>query len=215
MPIQTLIRTDASEVQDELGRHGLSHAAMENIAIIWGTEMRSGNPHLPRVAPPFNAWARSTEAVRNYAAAAGFVNDYAGGVELCVHRTTRVGLVVCAGSAGTGDPLRSPTTKHPRGTRSREVLLAQTVFPFVPDGRPDVGPRYDTWIVLLALRGGVVHSELSLPATVSRRGRVGVWRARFLLRPVDLNAPMFSREHHSREPGGASDEIDVPVTPRP
>jgi hypothetical protein len=216
MPIQTVLRTEASEVERRLRPYGLSHGAMEHLAIVWGTEMRSGNKHLPRVAPAFNAWARGTETLRNHAADAGFVADYAGGVELCVNKAAGLALVLCAGSAGTGDPLsRHPHTKHPRGARSREVLLAQTAFPYLPDARPDDGLRYETWIALLALRGGVVYAELSLPATVSERGHVGTWRERNFLPPVDLNAPMFRREQRSADPSSeASDEIDVPVKPR-
>jgi hypothetical protein len=212
MAIATALWTDPSDIERELDTLGFSVSAMRDIGLVWGGAMRSGTRHLPRTFPATAAWAHSTSRLRDHGVRSGYTAEFDRGVELCVNKESGVAIVFCSGNAATGDCTQTPSTKHPRGTTSREVLLAQTAFFWRRDDRPVNAKRYTTWIMLARLRDEKVYTEFSWPATVSDRGHVGRWNARIILPVIDLNAP--------RGPAAAapdvdlSEEIDIVVKPR-
>jgi hypothetical protein len=212
MAIATALWTDPADIARELTALGFSVAAMRDIALVWGAAMRSGTRHLPRTFPATAAWAHSTSRLRDHGVRTGYSPEFERGVELCVNKETGIAIVFCSGNSATGDHRMTPSTKHPRGTCSREVLLAQTAFFWRRDDRPENAKRYTTWIMLARMTDGKVYTEFSWPATVSAYGHVGRWHARIILPVIDLNAP--------RAPESAiddvelSEEIDIVVKPR-
>lgn len=211
MPISTAIWTQPNDIDRELNDLGFTTAAMRDVALVWGTAMRSGTPHKPRTYPAYRAWADGTERLRDHGIKAGYTAQHERGVELCVNKQSGTAIVLCSGSTATGDSLRDPSTKHPRGTSSREVLLAQVALPWVVDKRPENVTKYRTWIFLARHVDGKIFTEFSWPATVSERGHIGRWYSRIVLPVLDMNAPRVGEGAREIVP---SDEIDIVIKPR-
>jgi hypothetical protein len=211
MPILTQVFAAPLEVEEALALYlGIPLGVFDEVATAWGVEVISTNQFRPPNAPGFAGWDRGTEVLRDGTRAYGYDPINERGVPLAVHRERGVALCLVAGSDGSGDPARNPTTKHPRGTVGSKVVVSQMSLAFASPAA-NRGERNDleTWIVLpfFDWAANLVRYEISCAATIGSTGFINTWHRRIVPGPVEP----LRRRRATPEP---SEEIDIPVTPR-
>lgn len=148
----------------------------------WIAGRNSGTPFHAANYPGTEAYHQSLAELRIQGQPIGLEPRTRDGVELCVCNETRVGVVVSLGNARTGDIENlqlKPSTKYPRGPRSREVLTVQTSL-FPVDAQATC--EEEVWILLFLMTDeGETRVELSLPSVIDDEGTIVNWRERILL----------------------------------
>lgn len=213
MPIVTQIFVAPAEVEQALALHlGVPLGLFDDVAMAWGVEVISTNRFRPPTGAGFSGWDRGTEVLRDGTRPYGYDPINERGVPLAVNRERGAAICLVAGSDGAGDPTRNPTTKHPRGSVGRKVVLSQLALPFLTQAEPDAGPAdldLDTWIVLpvFSWAENLVRYEISCAATITRDGYIRTWRRRIVPGPVE---PLRRRLPTPEQ----SEEIDIPLKRR-
>ena len=211
----TCFRISIEDVNARLLELGFPREIIETTIEVWAAGLNSTTPLHPRNYGGIVGWAEGVRTLREEGIPFGLEPYYEEGVEMCVCRESTVGVVIAQGNSATGDRDRDPTTKYPRGPKSREVLLSQPLLPFmVPAVADEEGEQspFDIWLLLVHLCGTEVRAELSRPRIIDEDGVIQRWRERILLPPTQLGVPRGGRSGGG-DPG-AGIEVDVPVMPR-
>lgn len=213
----TCFRLTIEDVNARLLELGFPRHIIETTVEVWAGGVNSVTPLHPRNFGGLVGWGESVRTLREEGIPYGLEPHIEESVEMCICRASSVGVVIAQGNAATGDRLRDPTTKYPRGPNSREVLTVQPMLPFMSPAFDQVEEqaqysRFNIWLLLTHMSGSEIRAELSLPRLIDADGVIQRWRERILFPPMQLGIPRGGRGG-TGDPG-MGDEVDVPVMRR-
>lgn len=194
-----------------LNRMRLEATPFERAVAIGAAESRTFSPAAPKSGPEFTRWLRTVESLHEgiMLLRAGWLRFDPQNLPYFLQPDLNIGLIVSSGDAFTGVTYGNPTTRNPKGSAfARRVDENGKVAMFgqpVDDGEVDVE---DAWILLYDERDGLVHLELSRPASMAG-SFVDSWSERIIFPPFDLALGTFSFDEDQDE---ADDEGDIGFT---
>jgi hypothetical protein len=168
----------------------------------------TNHPHFPRTIAPINEWGFTNKFVRDELVPRAWTLDDTTGVALTVDPTQAFCISAVSGNAYTGNPLRTPSSKHPRGPLGEELIRQNQLelfaehaeMPLRTGGRLQYLLLYYFWESEDRV---VLRAELSLPEATDEKGYIISWRERIILPTRDL----------TRGPSTARTADDAPTSP--
>ncbi|EPO7850340.1 hypothetical protein [Pseudomonas aeruginosa] len=178
----------------------------------------AAGPLQPKGSGGTLAWIYGTEALRAVTIPKGWKPADPSNQPRVVSPDNKHAVTVICGDSNTGDPHAVPLTRNKRGSRTTRSVYynaAQTdMFPVDRRDRQriplDAATEQTLWILLFHadVENQVIHYELSRPVNMGENGKVDGWQPRFIMPPLNLNAP------DDFDGPDSSPTIDIPVTPR-
>jgi hypothetical protein len=185
---QTLL-TDPIDVHSRLDDLGVTEQCLRE-AISAGLAVRSGcTDNHPTNFPGLAMWAEIVKRLRDVLLLDGWVKGEAKGLPLVVRGDGMVAIAVASGDDGTGsvDDAVVPSTRHPKGLATLEVVERNQLLPF--DHIPELaqgGAPTSTWLLLHCRRDDEIICELSHPVSMEN-GFVNEWDERIVLTPIPID----------------------------
>lgn len=204
-----------AESRDPLGEMGLDvedlHAAIRYAYRYW-LDCTENDP--PGMAG-YSLWGKGTRGLREQLGPKGWKRNQKGQASV-VNADRTVAIVVSSGDEHTGDPARTPKTKHEKGITTERAVLGNAQLEMFAL-RDVEKPPPKTWMLLIAVevKGDktVIHSELSRPAMMDEEHRVCAWFERITL-PDIVDDDEATRERNRNRDDDSGDEFDVDVRRR-
>jgi hypothetical protein len=219
-PVQMFVQPH--EIDARLQRLGLTETMLRE-AIRAGELERSSCTSLnPRTFAGMAAWGWAVARFREQVIPQGWRIDDKNNLPLTIDPVRRTAIVLTSGSAATGDPARTPTTKYPKGSMTAgqvEVNQQQLALFFADKPKLVPTPRRSelfTWLLLIRPEYDprherfLAHCELSLPGAINPKGWVCEWEERIILQPVILDDIVLGKPADG-DPDDRGEEYDVPV----
>jgi len=219
-PVAASVVVEPQQVADRLSELGLTEEILRN-AIIAGDLARAAcTANDPPLFRGVTFWGRTTRALRELLAPAGWEKDDTAGFATVRNKQLGVAIVVVSGDMGTGssDATVTPKSKYRKGTITIAAVdnnAAQLdLFDMVNEAPAPPTPDENgmlTWVLLVYRAPGSkeIRSELSLPSSVSDDGKMSDWAERIPLAPIPYG------QGTSTPPPLAGEELDVPVARKP
>lgn len=182
----------------------LEATPFERAVAVGAAESRTFSPAAPKSGPEFTRWLRTVESLHEgiMLLRAGWLRFDPQNLPYFLQPDLNMGLIVSSGDAFTGVTYGSPSTRNPKGSAfARRVDENGKVAMF---GRPVDGGEVeveDAWILLYDERDGLVHLELSRPATMAG-SFVDSWSERIIFPAFDLARGAFSFEENEADDEG-------------
>lgn len=182
----------------------LEATPFERAVAVGAAESRTFSPAAPKSGPEFTRWLRTVESLHEgiMLLRAGWLRFDPQNLPYFLQPDLNMGLIVSSGDAFTGVTYGSPSTRNPKGSAfARRVDENGKVAMF---GRPVDGGEVDVedaWILLYDERDGLVHLELSRPATMAG-SFVNSWSERIIFPAFDLARGAFSFEENEADDEG-------------
>ncbi len=179
----------------------LEATPFERAVAIGAAESRTFSPAAPKSGPEFIRWLRTVESLHEgiMLLRAGWLRFDPQNLPYFLQPEINMGLIVSSGDAFTGVTYGSPSTRNPKGSAfARRVDENGKVAMF---GQPVEGGEADVenaWILLYDERDGLVHLELSRPASMAG-SFVDSWSDRIVFPAFDLVLGNFSFEEGTEE----------------
>lgn len=179
----------------------LEATPFERAVAIGAAESRTFSPAAPKSGPEFTRWLRTVESLHEglMLLRAGWLRFDPQNLPYFLQPDLNMGLIVSSGDSFTGVTYGSPSTRNPKGSAfARRVDENGKVAMFgqpVDGGEVDVE---DAWILLYDERDGLVHLELSRPASMAGRF-VDSWSERIIFPAFDLARGTFSFEENEAD----------------
>jgi hypothetical protein len=183
----------------------LEATPIERAVAIGAAESRTFSPAAPKSGPEFTRWLRTVESLHEgiMLLQAGWLRFDPQNLPYFLQPDLNMGLIVSSGDAFTGVTYGSPSTRNPKGSAfARRVDENGKVAMF---GQPVDGNEVDVedaWILLYDERDGLVHLELSCPATMAG-SFVDSWSERIIFPAFDLAIGALSFEEDEADDEGA------------
>lgn len=197
---------------------GITAEDLRTVALQFYRMTSNAGPLQPKGSGGTLAWIYGTEALRALTLPKGWKPTDPSNQPRIVSPDNKHAVTVCCGDENTGNPHADPLTRNKRGNRtSRSVhynVRQMDMFPVDRSDRQrlplDSSAEQIFWMLLfyVDLENQVVHYELSRPVNMADNGKVDGWQPRFIMPPLNLNAP---DDFGGPETGPS---IDIPVTPR-
>ncbi|MGE8410183.1 MAG: hypothetical protein ACN6QH_24450 [Pseudomonas sp.] len=197
---------------------GITAEELRTIALQCYRVASNAGPLQPKGSRGTLAWIYGTEALRALTIPKGWKPTDPSNQPRIVSPDNKHAITLCCGDENTGNPYAIPLTRNKRGNRtSRSVhynVRQLDMFPVELSDRQrlplDTTAEQILWMLLfyVDVENQTVHYELARPMNMADNGKVDGWQPRFIMPPLNLNAP---------EDFGGSDtspSIDIPVTPR-
>lgn len=149
----------------------------------------------PPGIPGILAWGRTVRALREFLVPEGWIANDDGNFSTVVSPDGALAIAVATGNEDTGAHDAAPSTKYPKGPRTRAAVEQNqlNLFP-EPILPPDAANRAaSTWFLLVRRTPSELICEFSLPETVGDGGLIEEWRERIVLPSIPLDptpAPM-------------------------
>jgi len=228
------------EVADRLKELGLSEELLRQAATSGLVAWLNCSENHPPSFPGIVAWGEMVRSIREGLLPSGWLRVNDRNLPLTVNPDTRVALTASSGDDCTGIESKSPRTRNPKGSTTKELAESNAVqLGLFSDMGTTTGDgifelkeliaevkKWDTWL-LLAYRdriASVVRYELSRPVNIGDDGRVDGWHERIILGeiPFDSDDVLIKRNGNdggrnsdgSIELDNQSDVVDVPVKRR-
>ena len=144
----------------------------------------------PPIFHGLTMWAEIVRRLRDTLGPHGWTSVDCKGLPLVVRGDGLVAIAVASGDEGTGSVEDSvvPSTRHPKGTATLEVIERNQLLPF--DHIPEValsGTPTSTWLLLHYRKGNAMICELSHPISMDGSGYVDEWDERIVLTAIPLD----------------------------
>jgi hypothetical protein len=211
------VYADANEVNVRLAELGLNREVLID-ALRQGELQRRLASHLdPPAAPGFNAWSRSTRALRENLGGQGWTPSDRG-LSTVVNPDNTMAIAVTTGNESTGQPDMDAdaSPKYPRGPATVEAVRANNQLELFDSGdyanaseSEDSQPQ--TWFLMFHSTVDGIWAELSCPDGMSADGRVESWSERIVLGRDEGDGDALRASRPDEEPSG---EPDVQVVRR-
>lgn len=182
----------------------LEATPFERAVATGAAESRTFSPAAPKSGPEFTRWLRTVESLHEgiMLLRTGWLRFDPQNLPYFLQPDLRIGLIVSSGDSFTGVTYGNPTTRNPKGSafarRVDENGKVAMIGQPVDDGEVDVE---DVWILLYDERDGLVHLELSRPASMAG-SFVDTWSERIIFPAFDLALGTFSFEEETEEDEG-------------
>jgi hypothetical protein len=172
----------------------------------------------PPTFPGTAAWSAANRSLRESHFSYGWTRKNETNLPIIVNLDGTLAITAASGDEDTGRKEGSPSTRSPKGVRTRDyVRRNQTSFDFMEAlgalGASSETPKRSTWLFLIYRDFGLgeIRFELSLPQSMAVDGHVDGWAERIIFpsEPIDTteNINPISGEND----GGQSPEITVEI----
>lgn len=155
----------------------------------------TNHPHFPRTIAPINEWGFTNKFVRDELIPRDWKFDDSTGVALTISPDGSICISAVSGNVYTGNPDRTPSTKHPRGPLGRELIVGNQLelFSEYAPAPPDPNPRGRLQYLLLyhfweSEDRVALRAELSVPKATDKKGYIISWHERIMLPSKDLTS---------------------------
>lgn len=182
----------------------LEATPFERAVAVGAAESRTFSPAAPKSGPEFTRWLRTVESLHEgiMLLRAGWLRFDPQNLPYFLQPDLNIGLIVSSGDAFTGVTYGDPTTRNPKGSAfARRVDESGKVALFAQRGDDAEVEVEDAWILLYDERDGLVHLELSRPASMAG-SFVDSWSERIIFPAFDLALGTFSFEEETEEDEG-------------
>lgn len=197
-------------VRRRLKAMGLDVETLTTAALRAATARFACTDFHPPSAPGFFMFAEAVRALRELLCPPpqGWEQNNDSNFCTVVSPDGRIAIAVAGGDDATGDPVRTPSTQHPKGPLTlAAVEMNQTSFAFAAPAQRNLDGS-QPWFLLISVTEAEVRAELSLPETMSAAGWITSWKTRLLLPPIPIDSvPAGSG---SDEDSGDVIDFDVP-----
>lgn len=148
----------------------------------------------PPCVPGIYSWGSTVRALRDILVPLDWEKDDTANYSTVVSPDKSFAIAVVTGDAATGLVDHEPTSKYPKGNRTRDAVATnqQCLFPEVQQivdaeiAKAEAAEKRITWMLLKRRSGESVFAELSLPRDISKSGWVQGWETRIILDPIDV-----------------------------
>jgi hypothetical protein len=148
----------------------------------------------PPCVPGIYSWGSTVRALRDILVPLEWERDDTANYSTVISPDKTFAIAVVTGDAGTGLKDHEPTSKYPKGNRTREAVTTnqRCLFPEIQEAideetaKAEAAENRITWMLLKRRSGDSVFSELSLPREISKSGWVQGWVTRIILDPIDV-----------------------------
>jgi hypothetical protein len=210
-----------TEVLDALAERRLTYEILSTAIIAGEIAKDECTTNDPVNAGGFYAWAKTVRSLADQLVAEGWIRVNERGLPLIVSPDGTMAIVVGLGDEMTGNPERTPRTKHTKGAATvavinRNVQMRLQFENAEPESEPEsedvtIDPNIETYVLLRHRTTEAVSAELSVPASSDQYGRINSWSVRIILPAINLNPDPPSGND---DLGDSSDQIDVKVSRR-
>lgn len=183
----------------------LEASLFERAVAVAAAESRTFSPGAPKSAPEITRWLRTVESVheglmllRN-----GWQRLDPHNLPYFLHPEANMGLVVSSGDQFTGITFGSPNTRNPKGAEFSRRVEDNARVPLFEYPTGDARSESEVeviWVVLYDERDGLVHLELSLPASMAG-SQIDKWSERIIFPAFDLALGSFAFEESGDDEG--------------
>lgn len=176
------------EIRNRLADFGLEEDRLIEDVIDRGYQAFIGcSANHPPLVPAIWAWGESVCGLREYLIPLGWKPANDDLFSIVIHPEGNIAIAIATGDAGTGRPEFMPSTKAPKGPKTRDaVVMNRTQLGLFIENEPKV-PKRSTWFLLIRRSGSHVLSELSFPLSMGEDGYIDRWQERIMLRPFPID----------------------------
>jgi hypothetical protein len=194
--MRLVVKQREIEVRNALTEMGLTKDNLRD-AILAGEAERDGcTTNDPKCAPGIFAWAGTVRALREILLPKNWEKNDDRNFPTVISPDRAFAIAVMTGDEGTGRIEATPSTQYSKGIATKLAVSGNqaSLFSVLPDYvEEEVEPRL-TWILLKRREGETVYSELSLPASISKKGHVERWETRIILDPIEVEPTAIIRD---------------------
>lgn len=208
--IPPTIYTESGDISRRLDAFGLDAPLFREVLFRGQLKRDMCTAHHPVTMGGIYAWGETNAALRELTALRGWSRLDTSNICRTVSPDGKVALTAIGGDENTGNAVRSPTTRRPRGAAGIQIVEQnQQLSLFKQDEDPvtqkEMRQDPQTWYLLFRRDGPKVFAELSLPILISDDGVIKHWRERIILPVFDLSdGPIWVDEDH-----GSLFDVDV------
>jgi hypothetical protein len=214
--MQANVKKGIIPVTNALSDLGLDESILRE-AILQGEIARANcTANDPPCVPGIYSWGSTVRALRDILIPKKWTKNDDGNYSTVVSPDESFAIAVVTGDEGTGLPDANPTSKYPKGNKTRDAVIRNQycLFPEAEKAAQEQAAKEDaaekriTWMLLKRRSGDAVLAELSLPDRISKAGQVERWQERIILDPIDVEPIAVLDDDAVDEP------IDVPIRRR-
>jgi hypothetical protein len=218
-PSKRIIIHDLLDVQIRLSELDLTIQDLHHAVAMGQAVRRQCTDNDPAAAVGIATWGRTVRGLREALSVRGWERCDDDNLETVVSPERGMAIAVATGDGATGDPARTPKTKHQRGAATADAVDRnndqRSIFELIPGYAPEAlaaeiersRANRVTYVLLISAHVDEVRCELSSPDGIGEDARVESWSERIIL-------PAFRFEPGARADADEDDtpEIDVVVT---
>lgn len=183
-----IIHSQPFEIRNRLADFGLEEDRLIEDVINRGYQAFIGcTANHPPLIPAIWAWGESIRGLREYLIPFGWTSSNDNLFSVAVHPDGKVAIAIATGDAGTGRPEFLPSTKAPKGPKTRDAIGMNRTQLGLFSKNDSIMPKRTTWFLLIRRSGNNVLSELSLPLSMGEDGYIDRWQERIMLRPFPID----------------------------
>lgn len=216
--MQPNIRTGEIPVTNALADLGLSSEILLEALEQGEIARASCTANDPPCVPGIYSWGSTVRSLRDILIPEphGWTKNDESNYSTVVSRDGSFAIAVLTGDEGTGLIDHNPSSKYPKGARTRDAVTVNQscLFPEMQEAvdeeiaKQEAAEKRITWILLKRRSGDLVYAELSLPKEISKGGLIESWQTRIILDPINVEPIAILDD------GAVDEPIDVPVRRR-
>ena len=218
------VRWDVAEVEARLAELGFTIGELAGAVTDGHAARENCPPNYPPVVRGLVGYGATISGLRDRKLAHGWKKSDYRNFSTVFHEGRRIAVTVAMGDDATGRRgSRDPRTKHDHGqilveAANRNVDRRQLDLfkkPTPPEAIEELAIQPSaTWLLLVAVVGGEIRSELSLPSPLSEDGYAETWLERNILPPIPLAGPIEPSTPPPPFEPDPGPEIDIEVERR-